>query len=105
MILSVIIWGFADFGNELQNITYLPTNFEMELTILSEMSSTKSICVVIINQYKRRRFKDLDGETTTENVTPTEQVAKSDKTNKKSKGKKKAIDSLKTQKNDSPTNI
>ena len=50
MILSVIIWGFADFGNELQNITYLPTNFEMELTILSEMSITKSICVVIINQ-------------------------------------------------------
>ena len=49
--------------------------------------------------------KDLDGETATENVTPTEQVAKSDKTNKKSKGKKKAIDSLKTQKNDSPTNI
>ena len=36
MILSVIIWGFVDFGNELQNITYLPTNFEMELTILSE---------------------------------------------------------------------
>ena len=36
MILSVMIWGFADFGNELQNITYLPTNFEMELTILSE---------------------------------------------------------------------
>lgn len=56
MILSVIIWGFADFGNELQNITYLPTNFEMELTILSEMSSTKSICVVKGNQYKRRRF-------------------------------------------------
>lgn len=25
-----------DFGNGLQNITYLPTNFEMELTILSE---------------------------------------------------------------------
>ena len=24
------------FGNGLQNITYLPTNFEMELTILSE---------------------------------------------------------------------
>ena len=36
MLLSVIICGFADFGNELQNITYLPTNFEMELTILSE---------------------------------------------------------------------
>ena len=36
MILSVIIWGFADFGNELQNINYLPTNFEMELSILSE---------------------------------------------------------------------
>ena len=36
MVQSVIIWGFVDFGNELQNITYLPTNFEMELTILSE---------------------------------------------------------------------
>ena len=36
MVQSVIIWGFADFGNGLQNITYLPTNFEMELTILSE---------------------------------------------------------------------
>lgn len=36
MILSVIIWGFADFGNELPKMTYLPTNFEMELSILSE---------------------------------------------------------------------
>ena len=45
-----------DFGNELQNITYLPTNFEMELTHFSEMSITKSICVVKGNQYKRRRF-------------------------------------------------
>ena len=33
-------------------MTYLPTNFEMELTILSEMSSPMSICVVIVNQYK-----------------------------------------------------
>ena len=41
-----------DFGNELQNIAYLPTNFEMELTLLSEMSSPKSISVVIVNQYK-----------------------------------------------------
>ena len=49
--------------------------------------------------------KDLDGDTATENVTPTEQVVKSNKTNQKSKGKKKAKDSLKTQKNDSPTNI
>ena len=52
MIQNVIIWGFVDFGNELQNIAYLPTNFEMELTLLSEMSSPKSICVVIVNQYK-----------------------------------------------------
>ena len=36
MMLSVIICGFADFGNGLLKITYLPTNFEMELTILSE---------------------------------------------------------------------
>lgn len=36
MILSVIIWGFVDFGNGLFKMTYLPTNFEMELTILSE---------------------------------------------------------------------
>ena len=52
MVQNVIIWGFVDFGNELQNIAYLPTNFEMELTLLSEMSSPKSICVVIVNQYK-----------------------------------------------------
>ena len=38
MILSVIIWGFANFENGLEKATYLPTNFEMELTILSEMS-------------------------------------------------------------------
>ena len=36
-VQSVIIWGFVDFGNELQKMTYLPTNFEMELTLLSEM--------------------------------------------------------------------
>ena len=35
---SVIIWGFANFENGLEKATYLPTNFEMELTILSEMS-------------------------------------------------------------------
>ena len=35
-MLSVIIQGFADFGNGLLKITYLPTNFVMELTILSE---------------------------------------------------------------------
>ena len=51
-IQSVIICGFVDFGNELSKMTYLPTNFEMELTLLSEMSSPKSICVVIVNQYK-----------------------------------------------------
>lgn len=37
-------------------MTYLPTKFEMELTILSEMSSLKSICVVIVNQYEGEDF-------------------------------------------------
>ena len=36
MIQNVIIWGFVDFGNGILEMTYLPTNFEMELTILSE---------------------------------------------------------------------
>jgi alpha-tubulin suppressor-like RCC1 family protein len=36
-VQSVIIWGFVDFGNVLLKMTYLPTNFEMELTLLSEM--------------------------------------------------------------------
>ena len=36
-VLSLIIWGFVDFGNELSKMTYLPTNFEMELTLLSEI--------------------------------------------------------------------
>ena len=31
MILSVIIQGFADFGNGLLKMSYLPTDFEMEL--------------------------------------------------------------------------
>jgi len=41
MILSVIIWGFADFGNELEKTTYLPANFEMELTVLIEKYGKK----------------------------------------------------------------
>lgn len=59
-MLSVIKWDFADVGNEPQKTTYLPTNFEMELTILSEMSSPKSICVVIVNQYKGDDFMKIN---------------------------------------------
>ena len=55
-----MIWGFVEFGNEPLNITYLPTNFEMELTILSKMSSPKSICVVKGNQYEGEDFMKIN---------------------------------------------
>lgn len=60
MLQSVMIWGFVEFGNEPLNITYLPTNFEMELTILSKMSSPKSICVVKGNQYEGEDFMKIN---------------------------------------------
>lgn len=31
MMLSVIIQGFPEFGNRLLKMSYLPTDFEMEL--------------------------------------------------------------------------